>query len=431
MLFINNETGIKMIDNEKTQFIIKAFKNDPESVYNTWFINNETRLKAFGAIRRGVEQVIKDIKEGVFPNDFKGSSLEVVLTAITEQKQVFEGAAHPFYWKPKLRIPDIYENDANKTFFGQFLESCLKSKDDEIIKEIIKLSHQNIKGLGPSVANILYFIHPTIIPPFNTAIVKGFNLLFKENKKLGSWDDYLEMRDTILQVNDQFKNLLSKDMGAISGLLFDIGIGQIVVDENVQIVIEKEEKKREKLIQKRHLDVQIEIEEEHTHTKIQYLLMKIGKSLGYDVLVASNDQTKSYDNKSFSFISLPELPEIEAGDDVKKTIALIDVIWFEKGTNKFVSAYEIEKSTSIYSGILRLTDLALTFPNSEKISLYLVAPDQREKEIIAQLKRPSLIKRDGLKIAYILFSELCMHCESICKLGEDHTIMNKVAKGIK
>lgn len=420
-----------MTDPERTQSIIQTYKNDPESVYNTWFINNEARLKAFGAIRRGVEQVIKDIKEDVFLNDFKGSSLEVVLNAITEQKQVFEGAAHPFYWKPKLRIPDIYENGANKIFFGQFLESCLKTNEEQIIKEIIKLSHQNIKGLGPSVANILYFIHPTIIPPFNTAIVKGYNLLFKDKKNLGSWDDYLEMRDTILRVNDQFKNLLSKDLGAITGLLFDIGIGKIVIEENVQVILEKEEKKREKLIQKRHQDVQIEVEEEHTHTKIQYLLMKIGKSLGYDVVVASNDSAKSYNNESFSFISLPELPEIEVGNEVKKTIALIDVIWFEKGTNKFVSAYEVEKSTSIYSGILRLTDLALTLSKSEKISLYLVAPDQREKEIIAQLKRPALMTQNGIKIAYILFSELCTNCDFICKLGDNHTIMDKVAKSLK
>ena len=117
----------------------------------------------------------------------------MVLTAITEQKQVFEGAAHPFYWKPKLRIPDIYENNTNKSIFGQFLESCLKAnKEEQIIKETIKLSHQNIKGLGPAVANILYFIHPTIMPPFNTAMVNGFNILFREKKKLGSWKDYLE-----------------------------------------------------------------------------------------------------------------------------------------------------------------------------------------------------------------------------------------------
>ena len=94
------------------QEIISKYKNDPSSVYNTWFIGSEERLKAFRAIRRGVLQVIEDIKKEKFGNDFKGSSLEFVLSAITEQKEVFEGAAHPFYWKPKLRIPDIYENEA-------------------------------------------------------------------------------------------------------------------------------------------------------------------------------------------------------------------------------------------------------------------------------------------------------------------------------
>ena len=72
------------------QEIISRYKNDPSSVYNTWFIGSEERLKAFRAIRRGVLQVIDDIKFNRFGNDFKGSSLEFVLTAITEQKEVFK-----------------------------------------------------------------------------------------------------------------------------------------------------------------------------------------------------------------------------------------------------------------------------------------------------------------------------------------------------
>jgi type II restriction enzyme len=420
-----------MIDSERIQSLIRVYKEDAESVYNTWFINNEARLKAFGAIRRGVEQVIADIKEGVFPTDFKGSSLEVVLTAITEQKQVFEGAAHPFYWKPKLRIPDIYENDTNKSVFGQFLESCLRAdREERIVKEIIALSNHNIKGLGPSVANILYFLHPTMVPPSNTAMVNGFNLLFRERRKLGSWGSYLEMRDAILQVNGQFRNLLSKDLGAISGLLFDIGAGKIVVDENVQVVIEKERKKRERLLRKRHHEIQVEVEEENTHTRIQFLLLKIGDSLGYDVIAASNDRSKSYDGKKFSFISLPELPDMSIDEDVLATVDLIDVIWFEKGTSQPVCAFEVEKSTTIYSGILRLTDLALTLPRTEGVRLYLVAPDHREKEIIAQLKRPSLAGRD-IRFPYILFNELCEHCEAICRLGDDYTIMDKIAESVE
>lgn len=415
-----------MIDREKFQTIVVNHKTDPESVYNTWFINNEERLKAFRAIRRGVGQVVQDIKDRTFGTDFKGSSLEVVLTSITEQKQVFEGAAHPFYWKPKLRIPDIYENEANKIIFGQFLESCLNAnKEDQIVREIIKLSQQNIKGLGPAVANILYFIHPTIIPPFNTAMLNGFNMLFKENKKLGSWNSYLEMRETIFRVNNQFLSLLSKDLGAISGLLFDIGVGRIVVDENAQLVMEKERKKIEATQKKRHQEVQAEIKEEKTHTEIQYFLIKIGKSLGYDVIVASNDRAKSCGEQKFSFMCLPQLPVMEGENDILKTIDLIDVLWFEKGTDKIICAFEVEKSTSIYSGILRLADLVLTFPKAKMMCL--VAPDKRENEILAQLKRPSF-STGGVNISYILFSDLHVHCDSICKFGNDYTILEKIAK---
>ena len=64
-----------MIDSQEIPAIIENYKNDSQSVYNTWFINNDVRLKAFGAIRRGVEQVIADIKGGSFPADFKGSKL--------------------------------------------------------------------------------------------------------------------------------------------------------------------------------------------------------------------------------------------------------------------------------------------------------------------------------------------------------------------
>lgn len=48
--------------------IINQYKVDKESVYNTWYINNEERLNAFRSIRRGVLQVVEDIKNKTFPN---------------------------------------------------------------------------------------------------------------------------------------------------------------------------------------------------------------------------------------------------------------------------------------------------------------------------------------------------------------------------
>ncbi|MCX7922277.1 MAG: hypothetical protein N3B21_09745 [Clostridia bacterium] len=410
--------------------LVKIYKQDRESVYNTWFIYNETRMKAFRSIRRGVLDVIAAIKNGTFGNDFKGSPLEFVLNCITEQKQVFEGAAHPFYWKPKLRIPDIYENEENKQIFGQFLESCLSATSaDKLIKEIVKLDSYSIKGLGPAVANILYFLHPTLMPPFNTAMVYGFNALFNDKKKLGSWKQYLEMREIIISTNEKLNPNLSKDLGAISGLLFDIGIGKIALDGNWEAALTFEKDKLEKALKKRHSEVQQEIEEENEHLRMQFMLTEIGRNLGYDVFVAYNDRTKSLDGKSLEFITLSKLPPMDIPQDVIKTISLIDVIWVNKESKEIECAFEIEKSTSIYSGILRLIDLASSL-GDKQYNFFLVAPDSREKEILAQLNRPSFKSIDCVKLRYILFSSLRNNCNGLCTFGDDYKILFKIAKGV-
>src|ERR1035437_6076265 len=369
--------------------IINQYKSDKESVYNSWFINNEDRLKAFRSIRRGVMQVVDDIKDKKFGNDFKGSSLEFVLTCITEQKQVFEGAAHPFYWKPKLRIPDIYENESNKIVFGQFLENVLKATtEQQIIKEIVNLDEHIIKGLGPAVASILYFLHPTIIPPFNTAIINGFNTLFNDKKKLGSWGEYLKIREVLIDVNNQFKNELSTDLGAIAGLLFEIGSQKLVAGYD-EYLSELERKKLETLIVKRQHEIQEDKLEESLHSEMQNHLLKIGAALGYDVICAINDKSKSYNGSNFSFHCLPNFPHMNADKDTLNTIKMIDILWFQKGTNNIIGAFEVEKSTSIYSGILRLTDLAYSIANGDEV-FYIIIPDSREKDVRMQLSRPSI-----------------------------------------
>ncbi len=408
--------------------LISQYKEDKQSVYNTWFINNEERLKAFRSIRRGVMQIIDDIKCRRFPNDFKGSSLEFVLTCITEQKQVFEGASHPFYWKPKLRIPDIYENEVNKQAFGQFLENCLNAKNEEqLIKEIVKLDSLKIKGLGPAVASILYFLHPTIIPPFNTAIINGFNFLFKDKKKLGSWTEYLKLREVMIDTNNQQRSLLSSDLGAMAGLLFEIGTQKLVLGSDIYLS-EAERKKLEKLIEKRQEGLQQEKEEENLHTEMQYHLLKIGNALGYDVIAASNDRSRSHGGNSFSFISLQKFPEINLDTETLNTVKLIDVLWFQKGTNNVIAAFEVEKSTSIYSGILRLTDLSYSIADGDEV-FYLIVPDKREKDVCLQLCRPA-IKQNNVAIRYILFSELRSNCDALCKFGDSHYIMEKIARSV-
>jgi type II restriction enzyme len=408
--------------------IIQQYKADTQSVYNNWFVDNDQRLKAFRTIRRGVLQVIDDIKNRTFPNDFKGSSLEFVLSCIAEQKQVFVGVAHPFYWKPKLRIPDIYENQNNKVAFGQFLENCINAKTEaQVVKEIVQLDSLKIKGLGPAVASILYYLHPTFFPPFNTAILNGFNTLFNDKKKLGSWTEYLKIREVLIETNNKHKQELSNDLGAIAGMCFEVGTQKMLIG-NDEYLSEEERLKFEKNILKRQKEIQDEKLEDNLHNEMQYHLLKIGNSLGYDVTPASNDKSKSFNGNSFSFISLNNFPELPTDKETQNTIKLIDVLWFQKGTNNIIGAFEVEKSTSIYSGILRLSDLHFSISDGDEV-FYIIIPDSREKDVIQQLNRPSL-KNSKLHIKYILFSDLRANCDAICKFGNDHLIMNKISKSV-
>jgi type II restriction enzyme len=150
--------------------LIQRWREDPNATYRSWFLWEE-RVKNFRSIRRGIQQVVADIGAGTFGNAYRGSSLETVVHSIAEQRQIFKGADHAFLWKPKLRIPDIYENPDNQRAFGHLLDTCVCcNAEAPVLAAIRQIDAKQIKGLGPAVANLLYFLHPTIVPPFNTTI---------------------------------------------------------------------------------------------------------------------------------------------------------------------------------------------------------------------------------------------------------------------
>lgn len=143
------------------------------------------------------------------------------------------------------------------------------------------------------------------------------------------------------------------------------------------------------------------------HTKIQWLLLKLGSDMGLDIWAATNDKGKSYKGKPFS--SLPrtksELP-LQFDEVTNRTIELIDVLWL--AGNSIVAAFEIESTTSIYSGLLRMADLIAMQPNLN-IPLFLVAPDQRRDKVYSQINRPTFSRLSppmNQMCRYISFSAL-------------------------
>lgn len=135
--------------------LIARWRMDPGGTYQTWFLWND-RIKNFRGIRRGVAQVVTEIEADTFGNTFKGSSLETVVHSVAEQRQIFKGADHAFLWKPKLRIPDIYENRANQLVFARALDACCCTDTESgVLAAIDSVNRAQIKGLGPAMANLL------------------------------------------------------------------------------------------------------------------------------------------------------------------------------------------------------------------------------------------------------------------------------------
>ena len=402
--------------------LIERWRDEPGSTYRTWFLWEE-RLKNFRSIRRGIAQVVAEIDAGTFGNVYKGSSLETIVGSIAEQRQIFKGADHAFLWKPKLRIPDIYENQDNQRSFGRLLHHCLCcSSEQEILSGIEAIDRRAIKGLGPAVANLLYFLHPTLMPPFNTAIVNGFNAVTGSKVKLGRWDQYLAMRAGMLKINQSYRDLLSNDLGAVAGCLFDIGIGRFLppplADEDAARDAWLAELSKTRDAAKKYENILVaDRESDRTHTEVQAWLRDLGLALGYKVWVAANDRGRPYNDGMLGAGCLQALPDSINGSSGADSIRLIDVLWVNPDGARVTAAFEVEHTTSIYSGIVRMLDLALSSDLHAADGLFLVAPDAREEEVRAQLRRPAFSRVADLQVRFLPYGELEKHRDAIARFG--------------
>ena len=409
--------------------LIARWRSDPNATYKSWFLWDE-RLKNFRSIRRGIHQVVNEIELGSFGTQYRGSSLETVVHSIAEQRQIFKGADHAFLWKPKLRIPDIYESRENQLAFGRFLDSCACCNDAEgVLEAIHRLDTKQIKGLGPAAANLLYFLHPTHVTPFNTAIVGGYNALTGAKVKLGKWSEYLALREGLMRLNLEHRDLLSNDLGAVAGLMFDIGSGRYtappLTEDAASLHAWREDLER---VRQNAKDKSLETARlsEHTHTEVQGWLRDLGLALGFQVWIAANDRSRMFNEGKLGQGCLETLPESIAGKPGADAVRLIDVLWLER--DRVIAAFEVEHTTSIYSGIVRMLDLALGAPEQAVQGLFLVAPDDREAAVREQLTRPAFGRVADLNVRYLPYSELEQHRETMARFGTGLKAIEAVAR---
>lgn len=134
-------------------------------------------------------------------------------------------------------------------------------------------------------------------------------------------------------------------------------------------------------------DEQLDDGEVRESIKIQGLLAKIGEQMGFDIWLPNPDRArvaKVWQPKDPRTL-LTSLP-LSYDNATQSTIGLIDVIWI-KNKRSIARAFEVEHTTSIYSGILRMADLVALQPDI-KIKMHIVAPSDRQEKFSTEIRRP-------------------------------------------
>ena len=96
----------------------------------------------------------------------------------------------------------------------------------------------------------------------------------------------------------------------------------------------------------------------------------------------------------------------------------IDVLWLEN--HKVVAAFEVEHSTSIDSGLLRMSDMSVTLDDAD-ILTNIVAPSDRLEEVRKKLNRPTY-KKIGLtdSCKFISYDDLANKFNEVMNTAETH-----------
>ena len=146
--------------------------------------------------------------------------------------------------------------------------------------------------------------------------------------------------------------------------------------------------------------------------RIQADLCRLGEAMGFKIWLPMADRSRVAEHWSPQpGVLLDRLP-LSYDETTLDTIKRIDVLWLKGRAIR--RAFEVEHSTAIYSGLLRMADLCALLPNLT-VSLHIVAPESRREKVFQEITRPvfSLLETAPL-------SERCTYLSygSVVELGE-------------
>jgi hypothetical protein len=150
----------------------------------------------------------------------------------------------------------------------------------------------------------------------------------------------------------------------------------------VTVVVPSDEEEEEEQV----VAVKVKPPEARQSIQMQAKLAEIGAIMGFKIWVPAADRTRVLElvpmNERLAFLDTLPLNTNEATLD---TVKQIDVLWLRRGS--IIRAFEVEHTTAVYSGLLRMADLLALQPNMD-IRLHIVAPDERRDKVFHEMARP-------------------------------------------
>ncbi len=154
------------------------------------------------------------------------------------------------------------------------------------------------------------------------------------------------------------------------------------------------------------------------HTEIQWRLIQLGLAHGYDVYVARNDKNREYNGSRLGEECVEHLNLPGFSPAATRIIEYVDVIWLD---GDFIAKmFEVESTTSIYSGILRMTDFMVKVPNIA-VDMHIVAAVDDEDKVREEINRPTfqqvLGPAEHCTLRYLSFDEVRETHETVNQAG--------------
>jgi len=151
----------------------------------------------------------------------------------------------------------------------------------------------------------------------------------------------------------------------------------------------------------------LDVTSDRQSIRIQASLCKLGEAMGLHIWLPAADRSRVLDHWAPRPGSLLDRLPLNYDETTLDTIERIDVLWLKGRTIR--RAFEVEHSTAIYSGLLRMADLCALLPNIN-IRLHIVAPESRREKVFQEITRPvfSLLEHAPLseRCTYIPYSSV-------------------------